>query len=310
MDIGLSIPIMMSAEEKEEYANTAKEIGIDSIWIGDNPPINNAFLDIGRLFSSVKDLNFWTGITSPFYYSVEVLFSLSVWFARNYPGRFGLGLGIGNMDIIKDESIRTQPFSSFKKEMDRLFQIIRVRKEKQKEDDFPSLAIGGLGNKMMNLAFETADNFLLNSISVFDLERTMIQLEDSLLSGPKGTNIIPYGMLQIADSTENMSLTLWNIAKDIAKSCSKTILQSHGYSAQMIQKIRELPWERQYEVPKGEIVQIANDFSIIGSKEEIIERLEIFKQYGEDNSINGIVLGWIYSENQWDELKEIVHYLK
>ncbi|MCG3226664.1 MAG: hypothetical protein H7645_07080 [Candidatus Heimdallarchaeota archaeon] len=310
MDIGLSIPIMMSAEEKEQYAKTAKEIGVDSIWIGDNPPINNAFLDIGRLFSSVKDLNFWTGITSPFYYSVEVLFSLSVWFSRNYPKRFGLGLGIGNMGIIDDESIKAQPFSSFKKEIERLFQIIRVRKEQQNEDDFPPLAIGGLGNKMMNLAFETADNFLLNSISVFDLERTMIQLEDSLLSGPKGTNIIPYGMLQIADNTENMSLTLWNIAKDIAKSCSKSILKAHGYSAQMIQKIRNLPWERQYEIPKGEILQIANDFSIIGSKEEIIERLKIFKQYGKDSSINGIVLGWIYSENQWDDLKEIVNFLK
>ena len=135
MDIGLSIPIRMSAEEKVEYAKTAKEIGIDSIWVGDNPPINNAFLDIGRLFSSIKDMNFWTGITSPFYYSVEVLFSLSVWFARNYPNRFGLGLGIGNMDVIDEETIKDHPYSSFKEEIDKLFQIIEIRKENQNEDD-------------------------------------------------------------------------------------------------------------------------------------------------------------------------------
>jgi alkanesulfonate monooxygenase SsuD/methylene tetrahydromethanopterin reductase-like flavin-dependent oxidoreductase (luciferase family) len=310
MDIGLSIPIRMSAEEKETYAKTAKEIGIDSIWVGDNPPINNAFLDIGRLFANIKDINFWTGITSPFYYSVEVLFSLSVWFARNYPGRFGLGLGIGNMDIIDEDLIRSHPYSNFKKEIDKLFQIIRIRKENQNEDDFPPLAIGGLGNKMMNLAFDSADYFLLNSVSVFDIERTLLQLESSILSGPKRTELIPYGMIQIAKNKLDISLTLWNIAKDIAKGCSTEILRSHGYSAGMIQKIRDLPWRRQYEVPKGEIVDIANDFAVIGTKEEIIERLEIFRKYGKEKTIKGIVLGWIHSENQWEELKEIVQFLK
>ena len=310
MDIGLSIPIRMSAEEKVKYAKTAKEIGIDSIWIGDNPPINNAFLDIGRLFSSISDLNFWTGITSPFYYSVEVLFSLSVWFARNYPNRFGLGLGIGNMDVIDEELIKTQPYSSFKEEIDKLFQIIKIRKENQNENDFPPLAIGGIGNKMMNLAFEKADYFLLNSISIFDIERTLLQLESNLQSGSKKTGLIPYGMIQITENKNDISLTLWNIAKDIAKGCSTKILQSHGYSAEMIQKIRELPWRRQYEVPQGEIVQIANDCSIIGNKEEIIERLKVFKKYGREKTIKGLVLGWIYSENQWDVLEEIVQFLK
>ena len=310
MDIGLSIPIKMSAQEKEQYTKNAKEIGVTSIWVGDNPPINNAFLDIGRLFSNVQDMKFWTGITSPFYYSIEVLFSLSVWFSRNYPTRFGLGLGIGNMGIIEDETIRKKPFTSFRKELERLLEIARVRKIKQKEDDFPPLAVGGLGKKMFNLAFEKADCLLLNSGSNFDLERAMIGLEESLLSGPKGTYIIPYSMIQIIEDKAEMSLTHWNIAKDIAKSCSTKILQSHNYSSEMIGRIRDLPWERQKIVPTGDIQKIAHDFAIYGTKEEVFERLSFFKEHGKEENIKGIVLGWIYSEEKWDDIKEIVKFLK
>lgn len=309
MEIGLSIPIKMTAEEKEQYAKTAKEVGINSIWIGDNPPINNAFLDIGRLFSTVKDMKFWTGITSPFYYSLEVLFSLSIWFSRNYSSRFGLGLGIGNMNIIEDDKIRSKPFTHFKQEITKLQEIARLRKEKQMKDDFPPLALGGLGNKMINLAFEKAEYLLLNSISKFDITRALNFLEDSLLISSKRTEIVPYGMIQILEKDEEISPTLWNITKDIAKSCSTKILKSHGYSTQMIEQIRKLPWKRQNKIPKGKILQIANDFSVFGSREEIIEKLFNIKQYSQEKLISNVVLGWIYSEKQWDEIKGIVHYL-
>jgi len=309
MEIGLSIPIKMSAEKKEQYAKTAKEVGISSIWIGDNPPINNAFLDIGRLFSVIKDMNFWTGITSPFYYSIEVLFSLSVWFSRNYSSRFGLGLGIGDMNIIDDYNVQAKPFTNFKQEITKLQEIARLRKEKQMKDDFPPLALGGLGNKMINFAFEKAEYLLLNSISKFDITRALNLLEDSLPSGPKKTEIIPYGMVQILENEEEVSPTIWNIAKDIAKGCSTKILKSHGYSAQMIEQIRQLPWKRQNKIPKGKIRQIAKDFSIFGTREEIIEKLFNIKQYSQEKLISNVVLGWIYSEDQWDEIKGIVHYL-
>ena len=310
MEIGLSIPIKMTAEEKEQYVKSAKDVGISSIWVGDNPPINNAFLDIGRLFSSIKDMNFWTGITSPFYYSIEVLFSLSIWLSRNYSSRFGLGLGIGNMKVIDDDKISSKPFSHFKEELFRLQDIARIRKEKQMEDDFPPLAIGGLGNKMINFAFEEADYLLLNSISKFDVERSLNLLQDSLISAPKRTKVIPYGMIHILEKEEEISLTLWNIAKDIAKGCSNSILKSHGYSAQVIRQIRELPWERQTKIPKGEILQIANDFSIFGTLDEVKEKLAEIKLYSKNNLISSIVLGWIYSKDQWDDLKVLVQYLK
>jgi alkanesulfonate monooxygenase SsuD/methylene tetrahydromethanopterin reductase-like flavin-dependent oxidoreductase (luciferase family) len=308
MKVGLSIPIRMSGEEKENYAHDAKSIGIESIWVGDNPPINNAFLDIGRLLKGVKGIEIWTGITSPFYYSLEVLFALSVWLYTNYPNRFGLGLGIGNPEIFKEDEISTKPFTNFKKSVDQLLEIANIRKTQQKLDDFPPLAIGGLGKRMLSYAKEKADFLLLNSISDTDIKRALsVYGEDKKLAS---STIIPYGMMQIQTDNQEVSKTMWNITKDIAKSCSTAVLKEHGYNTQMINKIRELKWDRYSTVPKGEILSIVNDFGILGSIEEVLERLETIKEHQNKSNIDKVVLGWLYSEKQWDSLKDIVKLLK
>ncbi|MHA1224462.1 MAG: LLM class flavin-dependent oxidoreductase [Candidatus Heimdallarchaeaceae archaeon] len=207
MKVGLSLPIKLSSEKKLEFTLIAQELGVSSIWVGDNPPINNAFLDIGRLIGSTSKISFWTGITSPFYYSIEVLFSLSVWLTHNYPGRFGLGLGIGDTSIIKDREV--------------------IRKPKQKLADFPPLAIGGGGNRMIDLAFTNAEFLLLNSGSILDLKRA-IERRDLVNKEEKDQcHIIPYSMLQITENDRDISLTLWNIIKDIAKGTSEVILKKH-----------------------------------------------------------------------------------
>ncbi|MHA1199655.1 MAG: LLM class flavin-dependent oxidoreductase [Candidatus Heimdallarchaeaceae archaeon] len=310
MEIGLSIPIKMSADEKEQYIYKAQSVGVNNIWIGDNPPINNAFLDIGRLISKTETMKFWTGITSPFYYSLEVLFSLSVWFARNYPNRFGLGLGIGNVNVIENIEFKKKPFSSFKMEIEKLADITKIRKKQTGEDDFPQLAIGGLGDKMISLATKKADYLLLNSVSDFDIERAIKMVNRAASVNDREIKIIPYGMMQIVSDKQDMSLTMWNIAKDIAKGCSTSILRSHGYKAKRIEQIRKLSWERYQKVPQGEIIEIVNDFGFYGSLEEIKDRLKGIKEHQDNGLFQQIVLGWMYSEDQWDDIKNLVKFVR
>ena len=310
MDVGLSLPIKITSEQKEEYVQKAQEIGVSSIWVGDNPPTNNAFLDIGRLIGKVPDMKFWTGITSPFYYSIEVLFSLSVWLSKNYPKRFGLGLGTGNLNLIQDQNIKNLPFTFFKKDVDKLLKLVEIRKTKQGQHDFPELAFGALGRRMISYSCEKANYLLLNSSSKFDIERAYNIVIKNPTKNKRKFGIIPYGMLQIKEENEKISPTMWNITKDIAKGTTDFILKTHGYSSKKIQMIRELSWERYDEAPKGEILEICNDFGIMGTIEEVLERMEYFKQMKNEQKIDAIVLGWIHSETQWDYIKQIVEFLK
>ncbi|MHA1200630.1 MAG: hypothetical protein ACTSQF_15030, partial [Candidatus Heimdallarchaeaceae archaeon] len=255
------------------------------------------------------DMEFWTGITSPFYYSLEVLFALSVWSYSNFPKRFGLGLGIGNPKIINNPVVYDKPFSNFKNAVNNLLDIVDIRKSQTDYDDFPPLAIGGMGTKMIQFAKQTADYLLLNSISLFDIERAIKSIQESS-SDNKSHKIIPYGMMQILPENTEISLTVWNISKDIAKNSSNKILKNHGYSSKFISQIRELSWERSSQVPKGEILKIVNDFGITGTIDEVAEKFELLKKYKQEDLVDRIVLGWIHTHEQWDELKSLVNILK
>jgi len=309
MEVGLSLPIKMSGELKELYTLNARKIGVKSIWIGDNPPINNAFLDIARILKAVPEIECWTGITSPFYYSLEVLFALSVWSYSNFPKRFGLGLGIGNPNIINDPAIFEKPFTSFKTAIEELLHFVEIRRTQTDFNDFPPIALGGLGDKMISLAHESADYFLLNSSSQFDIERALKKYQ----ANPEKKfhhKIIPYGMMQILPENGEISLTIWNISKDIAKNCSTKVLKEHGYSNQLISKIRELSWDKSSKIPKGKMLSIVNDFGIVGNINDITERFEQLKQYNKEKLIDRIVLGWVHTHEQWDELQELIKILK
>ncbi|MCK4844831.1 MAG: hypothetical protein KAS95_04090, partial [Candidatus Heimdallarchaeota archaeon] len=117
--------------------------------------------------------------------------------------------------------------------------------------------------------------------------------------------IYTYGMFQVLKENTEISLTTWNITKDIAKGCSNFILKSHGYSSAIISKIRDLPWERMNNIPKGELKEIVHDFAIVGEEEQILEKIDSLVLNRSNYNIEGLVLGWIYSEDQWDFIKEI-----
>ena len=300
MELGLSIPIQMKLEQQLNYTMRAQEIGINHIWVGDNPPINNTFLTIAQLACKVKEIEFWTGITSPFYYIPEVLIALSRDLSSNYQNRFGLALGIGNSQLFSSQNGLFQSF------VNRIGILNKLREERniKHEVNFP-LGIGGLGSKMCRFALNSSDILLLNSTSEHDLDRISKICSEHEGVQKEEYRIYTYGMFQVLKENAEMSLTTWNITKDIAKGCSNVILKSHGYNSATISKIRDLPWERMDNIPKGELKEIVYDFAIVGEEEQILEKIDSLVFNRSNYNIEGLVLGWIFSENQWDFIKEI-----
>ncbi len=300
MELGLSIPIKMKLEQQVDYTKRAQEIGINHIWVGDNPPINNAFLTIAQLACKVKEIEFWTGITSPFYYIPEVLIAQSRDLSYNYQNRFGLALGIGNSQLF---STKNGLFQSF---VNKIGILNKLREEHniKHEINFP-LGIGGLGNKMCKFALNSSDILLLNSTSEHDLDRIGKIFAELEGVQKEECKIYTYGMFQVLKENTEISLTTWNITKDIAKGCSNSILKSHEYSSAMISKIRDLPWERMNNIPKGELKEIVYDYAIVGEEEQILEKIDSLVLNRNNCNMKGLVLGWIYSEDQWDFIKKI-----
>lgn len=294
--LGLSLPLRLEKEGKIKYAKKAEEITIDHIWVGDNPQKNSAMFDVSTILEHTDVLQIWTGVTSPFYYILDILSTFHYQMNKEYNQRFGLGLGIGNPNLFSDKLSSKSFFSDFSSK-------VKSLNTKENPKQSLSLAIGGLGNKMIQLAEQVnADILLLNSGSIYDYNRAK-----SLIKSESECQILPYAMCQITDKDQDFpAVFIWNIIKDIAKGLTDEILLNHNYSSDFISEIRKLPWEPMDYFPK-KYEKLIGDFALVGTFDYIIDRIKELSE--QTTSFQGIVLGWYYDPEQWayiEELKKLV----
>jgi len=307
MEIGFSLPLKLGIDDKITYVHKIESLNFDHLWIGDNSITVDVFSNVKLALSSSHSLNVWTGITSPFYYTLRDLSKTCYYLSRNFSHRFGLGLGIGRKEILP-ENYKKRPVYYFKKAV-RSFIETYISSYNNSQLDFP-LAIGALEKKMCLFAFEVADILLLNSASERDIEYAH-SLRSSIANEPT-TKVFSYGMLDIlADSNSSISPFVWNIIKKIVTNASIQLLKRHGYSAKVIEIIKNtnaFVWDSR--APKGQWRAIIEDFAFVGTIEQIIEKLEKFKALHSTGYLEGMAFGWVYKSDQWDKIKEMRKLLK
>ncbi|UJG41191.1 MAG: hypothetical protein K9W45_01700 [Candidatus Heimdallarchaeum aukensis] len=302
MKIGFSIPISENNKNQLHYVKNLNDLGIEQFWIGDNPPVNNAFLTIEHILSRIEKITLGTGITSPFYYSKQTLVGTVEYFIKNYGKRFILGLGFGKKKSFFDSNERLD-FRKFQSYTHELVETVRHRLQKNNLQDSFSYAIGGLGNSISKFAILNADIFLVNSASKYDLKR--INKIFNSFDDKKKSQVFLYCMMEIREKKENISLKLWNIVKDIARNSSLNILEEHNYSQSMIEKIKQLPPEYMFKIPEGEVVHIVNDFALVGKIDELAEKVSNLMKTSK--IIDGLIFGWT---NEIYDYKKIADFLE
>ena len=304
MKIGFSIPITVNNKKQLDHILKLKNLGIEQFWIGDNPPVNNAFLTIEHILSRLDDVTLGTGITSPFYYSKKTLVGTVEYFIKNYGKRFILGLGFGRKKSFFDSNKRLD-FRQFQSYTLELVETVRHRLKKNNLQDSFSYAIGGLGDGISKFAILNADIFLVNSASKYDLKR--INKIFNNFDDKKKSQVFLYSMLEIQENKELVSLKLWNIIREIARNSSINILKEHNYSKSMIERIKKLPSEYMHEIPKNEVTQIINDFALVGTVSNIAEKISSLKR--SSSIIDGFVFGWTNESYNYNKIQELLEIL-
>ncbi len=295
--LGLSLPLRLEKEDKIKYAKKAEAMMVDHIWVGDNPQKNSAMFDVSAILEHTDVVELWTGVTSPFYYILDVLITFHYQMNKEYNNRFGLGLGIGNPSLFSDKLSSKSFFSDFSSKVKSLKKKEEIYLKNQKIQRLP-LSIGGLGNQMIQLAEQVADILLLNSGSIHDYNRAK-----SLIESDSECQILPYAMCQITDKDQNTpAVFIWNIIKDIAKGLSDEFLLAHNYSSDLISEIRKLPWEPMDYFPQ-KYETLISDFAMVGTFDYVVDRIKELSQ--QNTTFEGIVLGWYYDPDQWQYIEEL-----
>jgi alkanesulfonate monooxygenase SsuD/methylene tetrahydromethanopterin reductase-like flavin-dependent oxidoreductase (luciferase family) len=306
MKVGISVPLKASTSYQINYAQKAEELKIDHLWVSDNPIGTNAFLIIDRLAAQTSKITFWTGITSPYYYSSAVLASLSFNLFNNHSSRFGLGIATGDLHRLKKEGItvkRPVHFMSAQiKELRATWSNISNAKNEKDNSSFPLIGLGAINPLMSSLASKEADLFLLNSGNILDMQRAHRLIAKNREHSTKKavTELVPCIIHELLEVGEKTSSFTWNLLVQIVKSISSTILEKYGYSSLQIDQIQSLPWTGSKF--SRELQWILDDFALVGSFDYCLSKInKIIKQ-----PIDGFYLSTIPKPSSWEFLEEVV----
>lgn len=308
MEFGIALNAPISLEKLHNHIKELSKFSFDHLFVGEMPPVSNSLVRMSTILSLTENWTVWSGITSPFYYNPDVFLGIIETFNQLFQGRFGIGLGIGNLKIIRKPEIVRRPFTNFKERVLELKEKwTEIQAKKSQYQSFPPLAIGGLGNKMCRLARDHADVFLLNSASGKDIERCYKIIHNNSHANCK---LFSYVMIQIVDKVENISGSLWNILKEIASFTSIHSLKERGYSAKEIEIIKALPKKWGKKLPSKEKISLLQDFAIIGNEQQVQEKLDDLHKYIKAKKVDGVVISIFADTRYWDDLKLVYAKLK
>ncbi|MHA1912712.1 MAG: LLM class flavin-dependent oxidoreductase [Candidatus Kariarchaeaceae archaeon] len=309
MKIGISVPLKASTSDQIKYAQKAEELQIDHLWVSDNPIGTNAFLIIDRLAAQTSKITFWTGITSPYYYSSHVLASLSLNLYRAHSGRFGLGIATGDLNRLKKEGIvakKPVQFMATKMKELRTIWSTMIDKTENTKLTFPLIGLGAINPLMSSLASKESDLFLLNSGNVLDMQRAnqLIEKNKDHSSKETSTKLFPSIVHELLEEGEDPSSFTWNLLVQIVKFISLSILEKYGYSSLQIRQIQALPWTNSKFT--SDLQWILDDFALVGSFDYCLSKVkEITKQ-----PIEGFYLSTVPKPSSWQFLEEVITLLK
>ena len=126
MELGLSLPLSLANKEKMGYLLKVEKLNFDSIWVGDTTEDVDVFGNVEFVLNRTNSVCVWTGVTSPFYYSIESLAEMCHHYSQQFPSRFGLGLGIGSPTRIPTQ-YQKKPVHHFKARIKAFVDIIPHR---------------------------------------------------------------------------------------------------------------------------------------------------------------------------------------
>ncbi len=311
---GVGLPTSQSSTETIKLAVTAESLGFDQIWIGDHYHSRNPFLLLTAIACQTQKIKLCTGVTNPFHVSPAVLAATALTLEELAIGRTILGLGIG--DEITLNQIGVYPDSPIEALRQRTVAIrdlclgktisetfgqtvwknVRLR---MKHQPIP-IYLGVQGTRMINLALEVADGIIVNSSSPSDYQR-IVQLKEKNQEKPK--KIIGYLIIELEQTASSL---LRRLVSQIIAGASESTLNRHNINNQEVDRIKEFIQREQYQKAGNALTnQMLENFAIVGSKQNVEQRIEDIITQGTD----GVILGGPLAKSRSEGLQKLAQLL-
>ncbi len=305
MEFGIELLPNVKAYEIEYYAKLAEDSGFDYVWITDHYNNRNAFVMLTALAKSTDRVRIGTGVTNPFHINPAVIASAIATINEISGGRAVLGIGAGDKFTLERIGVeRKKPIKAVREAVEIIRGLLRGDVVDLKGDVFRvdkaklsfksgavPIYVGAQGPKMLKLASRIGDGVIINASHPKDVEFAVSNLE------PKDDFEVAVCSAFSVDSNREVAIQNAKVVVAfIVSSSPKEVLERHGIDDEIAENIRRTlneafakgNWRELEKVVSDEIVEV---LSIVGTPEDVVERIEELKKLGVTQFVIGSPIG-------------------
>ena len=306
MEFGIELTPNVKFYEIEYYAKLAEDNGFRYVWVTDHYNNRNAFVILSVLAKTTQKVRIGTGVTNPFHMNPAVIASAIATINEISNGRTVLGIGAGDKFTLEKIGIeRKKPLTGVREavqvirmllngesvEFDgELFKFSGAKLTFNPRKGIP-IYIGAQGPRMLKLASEIGDGVIINASHPKDVEFALRNIDMR-----KGFDIAVCSAFSIDKDRDRAIQSVKPVVAFIVAGCPNEILDRHGIDDRSVNTVRitlkeafaKGNWKKLEEVVTDEMVDA---FSISGTPDEVIGRIEELKKLGITQLIVGSPVG-------------------
>ncbi|MEV1064869.1 LLM class flavin-dependent oxidoreductase [Streptomyces sp. NPDC050263] len=326
--IGIRVPPCDRADRVVETVRRAEELGFDDVWFPDSQLLwRDVFTTLTAAALGTGRIGLGTAVTNLATRHPAVVASAARSVAELAPGRFTLGLGVGNSSV-GPIGLRQTTSASMREGLGMLRALLdgqewdfegKVRSRLRDPQAGVPLHLAASGPRNLRLAGEVADGvILLSGVSPATLAGATARVREGAEAAGRAYDTIPLtasAFCAVTDDVESAARRLKPVCASIAQNGGAPFLALAGIDVDVPATVAGVypdlvhaeDWDAAVEICSAWIsdaaaLRFAEEFCLFGTAEQLTERLRALHAAG----VTGVLLQHVGSYHPPTELIEAV----
>jgi 5,10-methylenetetrahydromethanopterin reductase len=293
------------------YARDAEDAGFDHVWITDHYNNRNVYSTMTDIAHNTNKVLIGSAVTNP-YVCNPVWTSTAIFTVDEISGgRAIFGIGAGDKMTLNAIGIKWEKPLTAVREAVEIFQQLNDTKKctyhgtffdipnariKKKPPQRIPVYIGAQGPKMLKLAAALADGVLVNASHPADFEPAVAALKEGAAEAGRDISeidVAAYTSFSIDKKRDKAVKKARIVAGAIAVGSPGFVLERHGIEKETAESIKKMVSSQDFKAMKegGVPDQVVEAFSIAGTPEDCVEKIEALGKVGVTQIVTGMPLG-------------------
>ncbi|MGW2048399.1 LLM class flavin-dependent oxidoreductase [Streptomyces sp. NPDC001858] len=326
--IGIRIPPCDRADRVVETVRRAEELGFDDVWFPDSQLLwRDVFTTLTAAALGTERIGLGTAVTNLATRHPAVVASAARSVAELAPGRFTLGLGVGNSSV-GPIGLRQSTSASMREGLGLLRALLdgqewefegKVRSRLRDPQPGVPLHLAASGPKNLRLAGEVADGvILLSGVSAATLASATARVREGAEAAGRAYESIPLtvsAFCAVTDDVESAARRLKPVCASIAQNGGAPFLALAGIEVDVPATVEGVypdlvhaeDWDAAVEICSAWIsdaaaLRFAEEFCLFGTADQLTERLRALQAAG----VTGVLLQHVGSYHPPTDLIETI----